>query len=60
MYVSFIWDLLDRERRDLLDNCFELELMKLFVPIVSKLLSSILLPLVFVANDTSEGVASMA
>ena len=58
MYASFIEDLKDRERCDLLDDFFELEVMKLFKSVVSKLLSSVLSLLALVANNISERFAS--
>lgn len=56
LYAPFIEDLEDRKRRDLLHAIFELEVMKLFVSDVSKLLFSLLSPLGFVANNISEGI----
>ena len=58
LYPSLVQDLEDRERHDLLEDFLEFEVMKLLVLDVSTPLFSILSPLAFVANDTSEGIAS--
>ena len=50
----------DRERCDILDDCLELEVMKVFVSVVTKLLSSVFSPLAFVANYMLEGSVGAA
>ena len=56
MHPSFTVVVDASERRDLLDNCLEFDVIKMLVSVVTRLLLSVLSSLAFVANNMSDWI----